>query len=152
MAFYQSLWATSQRNTPSSGCAGVEVVEAFEFEIPTTALAVGDIIELAILPANNTIRDAILACDVIDTGVAAFDIGIMSGDVGDKDNPRTSGTELFAAQVVNTATAVVRAQNVSAFTIEASPTDRSIGVKITTAPGTQVPGKMLRLLLKYAAV
>lgn len=150
MALLQSFWATGQRMTPVGACAGDEVAQLFEYALPA-ALAAGDIIELAMLPAFNSPTDAVLVCDELDTGaVLAFDVGIMSGEVGDKDSVRTCGAELFSAQASGDGTAVARATAVTAFTIASTDNHRSIGVKITTAPGAIVKGAKLRLLLKYA--
>jgi hypothetical protein len=146
MSLLQSLWATGQRNTPNGDCAGDEVSQVFEFTMPATALAAGDIIELAVLPATHTPTDAILVSEALDT--LAVDIGIMSGEVGDKDPARTCGKEIFAAQAVD-GTAAVRTELVSAFTIQPTDNHRSIGAKVTTAPGASIAGKKLRLLLKY---
>lgn len=155
MTILQSPWATRQRNTCAADCAGEEVAQMFEFTLPATALAAGDIIELGVLPANNAPSDAILVSDDLDSGGApaiAFDVGIMSGVVGDKDSVRTCGNELFAASNVGQAGGVARATAASAFTIAATDNDRSIGVKITTAAQAQIAGAKLRLLLKYRAV
>lgn len=154
MALIQSDWATRTRNTATAGCAGVEVAQMFEVKLPAAALVANDIIELGILPAYNTITDAILVCDDLDTGgsaALAFDVGIMSGEVGDKDSVRTCGAEVFAASNVGQAGGVARATLASAFTIATADKDRSVGVKITTAAATQAAGAKLRLLLKYAA-
>lgn len=126
----------------------------FEIALPAAPLAVGDIIELGILPAYNTITDATLVADDLDTGgsaTMAFDVGVMSGDVGDKVSVRTSGAQLFAASNVGQAGGVARTTLATAFTIAATDKDRSIGVKITAAAATQAAGAKLRLLLKYAA-
>lgn len=155
MALIQSGWPTRQHNTATAGCAGVEVAQLFEIALPAAALVANDIIELGVLPAYNSISDAILVCDDLDTGGApamAFDVGIMSGEVGDKDSVRTCGAEIFAASNVGQAGGVARTTLASAFTIGATDKDRSIGVKITTAAATQAVGAKLRLLLKYRAV
>jgi len=154
MALKQSFWATGQRMVPVGDCAGDEVAQLFEYALPAGALSVGDIIELAVLPAFNTVTDAILICDDLDSNGAptiAFDVGIMNSYVGDKDSVRTCGAELFPAATLGQAGGVARAQVASAFTIAATDNHRSIGVKITTAAATQVAGAKLRLLLKYAA-
>lgn len=155
MALIQSGWATRQRNTVTADCAGEEVAQLFEIALPAAALVANDIIELGILPAYNSISDAILVCDDLDTGgspALAFDVGIMSGEVGDKDSVRTCGAEIFAASNVGQAGGVARTTLASAFTIAATDKDRSIGVKITTAAATQAVGAKLRLMLKYRAV
>jgi hypothetical protein len=155
MALIQSGWATRQRNTVSADCAGEEVAQLFEIALPAAALVANDIIELGVLPAYNSISDAILVCDDLDTGgspALAFDVGIMSGEVGDKDSVRTCGAEIFAASNVGQAGGVARTTLASAFTIAATDKDRSVGVKITTAAATQAVGAKLRLMLKYRAV
>lgn len=154
MALHQSLWVTRQRNTAVSGCAGVEVAQMFEFTIDdTTAIPQNDIIELGVLPGNNEISGATLICDDLDTGTTlTLDVGVMSGDVGDKDDSRTCGDEIFAATDVGQAGGVEHSDLVTAYTIAAAPVDRSIGVKIKTAATGHTAGKKLRLLLKYRAV
>ncbi|AFN39121.1 virion structural protein [Burkholderia phage BcepMigl] len=155
MTILQSLWATGQRMTPTADCYGDEVAQLFEFSLPATALAANDIIELAILPANHAPSDAILVADDLDSGGApaiVFDVGVMSGDVGDKVSARTCGNELFSASNVGQAGGTARATLASAFTIAPSDKDRSIGVKITTAAQAQVANAKLRLLLKYRPV
>jgi hypothetical protein len=156
MTIYQSLWATSQRNTPYGDCAGDEVCELFEFALTSTALATGDIIELAVLPATHAPSDAILISDDLDTNGAptiAFDVGIMSGDVGDAVSARTCGNELFSASTLGQAGGVARTTLATAFTIAGTDGHRSIGVKITTAAATQAAaGAKIRLMLKYRPV
>lgn len=152
MAIIQSEWATHQKNTATAGCAGTEVAQLFEIKWPTAAVASGDIIELGILPAYNSVTDALLICDDLDAGTTlVFDVGVMSGDVGDKVSVRTCNAELFSASTTGQAGGVARTTLASAFTIAAADKDRSIGVKVTTAATTPAPGAKLRLLLKYAA-
>lgn len=155
MALYQSGWATRQQNTVSGDCAGEEIAQLFEFTLTSTALEADDIIELGILPAYNSVSDAILVSDDLDTNASptlVFDVGVMSGEVGDKGSVRTCGAELFSAATVGQAGGVARTTLATAFTIAAVEKDRSIGVKITTAAATQAAaGKKLRLILKYRA-
>lgn len=150
MALFQSEWATRQRNTATADCAGEEVAQLFEFAVPAAALAAGDIIELGILPAYNSASDAILVCDAVGASLA-FDVGIMSGEVGDKVSVRTCGAELFAAAPTGAAGGVLRTTLPSAFTIASEERDRSVGVKITAPTGAQVAGAKIRLMLKYRA-
>lgn len=154
MALYQSKWATRQRNTPNSGCAGAEVAQLFEYTLSAPALAASDIIELAVLPAGNVVTDAILVCDDLDTNATptlSLSVGVMSGEVGDT-GARTCGAELFSASTIGRTGGVERSSLASAFTLTPSDKDRSIGVLITAAPATQANGAKLRLLMKYAAV
>ncbi|CAB3972334.1 MULTISPECIES: hypothetical protein [Burkholderia] len=152
MTILQSLWATQQRTTPYGDCAGDQVCERFEYALPAAGLQVGDIIELGVLPADHSVSDAVLVADKLDTGGApalAFDVGIMSGDVGDKVSARTCGAELFSASNVGQAGGVARTTLASAFTIAPVGNHRSIGVKITAAAQTQAAGFKLRLMLTY---
>lgn len=154
MALYQSKWATRQRNTPNSGCAGAEVAQLFEYTLSAPALAASDIIELAVLPAGNVVTDAILVCDDLDTNATptlSLSVGVMSGEVGDT-GARTCGAELFSASTIGRTGGVERSSLASAFTLTPSDKDRSIGVLIVGAPATQANGAKLRLLMKYAAV
>jgi len=157
---YQSAWAKSQRTTPTSGCGADELAQLFEYTLTATALGVGDIIELGVLPANNAPCDAILVCDDLDTNgtpTIVMDVGIMNGDVGalldSAGSFRTCGAELFSASVAAKTGVTERASLLAAFTIAPSDKDRSIGVKITTAAATQAAaGQKVRLMLKYRAV
>ncbi|AOJ09656.1 hypothetical protein [Burkholderia mayonis] len=154
MALLQSLWATGQHLAPVSCEYGGVVAELFEFTLPATPLAVNDIIELAVLPATNVPVDAIIVSDKLDSGASAaiaFDVGIMSGAVGDKDNSRTCGAELFSAATAGRTGGTARASFTSAFTIEPTGNHRSIGLKITAAAATQVASAKVRLLLQYRA-
>ncbi len=126
----QSDWAIGRKQTPTSREAGGVVAQRFEATIDAN-LDVGDIVELAVLPAYHTVIDAILDTDALGTGVSV-DVGIMSGAVGSQDGTRTCGNELFSAQAASAA-AVVRASKSSAFTIAPAGADRSIGVKVSAA-------------------
>jgi hypothetical protein len=105
------------------------------------ALAVGDIIELAVLPADCVIVDAMLDADDLDsnaTQALAYDVGLMSGPVGLKDANRTVSNQLFAGATTGQAAGAARATARSAFAVQPKPVDRSIGLKVTTAPATAV--------------
>lgn len=126
----QSDWALGRKQAPTSREAGGVVAQRFEATIDAD-LDVGDIVELAVLPAYHTVVDAILDTEALGTGVNV-DVGVMSGAVGDPDGTRTCGDELFSAEDASAA-AVVRASASSAFTIAPAGADRSIGVKVSAA-------------------
>ena len=149
MALFQTGWSTRQLNTATADCAGEEVAQEFEHTFTAVALAAGDIVELGILPAYNKISDAILAADAVGAGIT-FDIGIMSGEVGDPDAARTCDASIFAASNVAAAGGVARVTLATAFTIASKEFDRSVGLKIV-APGAQAAGTKVRLILKYRA-
>lgn len=136
----QSEWVLGRKQTPTSREAGNVVAQ--RFEVTAGALASSDIVELAVLPAHHTIVDAILDMDALDAGITA-DVGIMSGTVGDPDNARTCGSELFSA--VDASSAVFsRVGARSAVTIAPKDSDRSIGVKVS---GSVAAGKKIALTL-----
>lgn len=137
----QSEWVLGRKQTPTSREAGGVVAQRFEATIDTD-LDVGDIVELAVLPAYHTVVDAILDTEALGTGVSV-DVGVMSGAVGDPDGTRTCGDELFSAEDASAA-AVVRASESSAFTIAPADRDRSIGVKVSAAV---TAGKKIGLML-----
>lgn len=126
----QSDWALGRKQAPTSREGGGVVAQRFEATIDAD-LDVGDIVELAVLPAYHTVVDAILDTEALGTGVSV-DVGVMSGSVGDPDGTRTCGDELFSAEDASAA-AVVRASESSAFTIAPVGADRSIGVKVSAA-------------------
>ena len=137
----QSDWALGRKQAPTSREAGGVVAQRFEATIDAD-LDVGDIVELAVLPAYHTVVDAILDTEALGTSVSV-DVGIMSGAVGDPDGTRTCGDELFSAEDASAA-AVVRARASSAFTIAPADRDRSIGVKVSAAV---TAGKKIALTL-----
>lgn len=137
----QSDWALGRKQVPTSREAGGVVAQRFEATIDAD-LDVGDIVELAVLPAYHTVVDAILDTEALGAGVNV-DVGVMSGAVGDPDGTRTCGDELFSAEDASAA-AVVRASASSAFTIATAGADRSIGVKVSAAV---TAGKKIALTL-----
>lgn len=152
MTQLQSKWAKREITTPLGGCAGAVVTELFEYSI-TAALALGDIIELAVLPTYATVVDAVLIADDLDTGgspALTLDVGIMSGEVGVLDAARTCGAEIFAASTVGQAGGVARPTLPSAFRIAPIEGHRSIGVKVAAAPATGATTGKIQLRLTYA--
>jgi hypothetical protein len=157
MTILQSAWATQQRTTPNAGCAGVVVSQLFEYalEAGVTPIA-NDIIEIGVLPAGNAISRMWLLPDDIDTGgspAIVFDVGLMSGDVGDKVSARTCGNEYFSASTAGQAGTATEMTAKNGFLVAASDKDRSIGIKITTAAATlAAAGQKFRILADYRAV
>jgi hypothetical protein len=141
--------------TPVASCAGDVVAELFVFTLTAAVLALNDIIELGVLPANHTVVDATLVPDDLDTNgtpLMSLDVGLMSGDVGDKVSARTCGAELFSGSTAARTGVVERMSAKTGFTIAATGVDRSIGVKIAAAAATQAAaGTQLRLLVSYRA-
>lgn len=140
MALFQSPWATGQKQAPTSREAGGVVCERYSFTVSAN-VAENDIIELGILPALHTVVDAVLIVD--EAGTATYDVGIMSGVVGDPSASRTCGNELFASAAD---AAAVRMSKLAGFRIAPTTSDRSIGVKVLGA-GITAASQKIDLLL-----
>lgn len=145
MALYMSEWAKGRAHLPVSAEARGAVAERFEFTV-NEDLAIGDIIELAGLPAYHMPVDAVLVTDALGTSVTA-DIGIMSGDFGDDDVSRTSGAELYDGADVSAAT-VSRMSEATGFRVSTANSDRGIGLKIGGDDVT-ASGQKITLILFY---
>lgn len=145
MALKQSKWAKGLKQVPESGEARGVVVERFEFSVDDD-LSVGDIIELAGLPAYHFPVDAVLDVEALGASTT-LDVGLMSGDYGDNDAARTCSNELFAAQSSASA-AVVRMTKSAGFQLASSSKSRSIGVKLGGA-GVTASGQRITLILQY---
>lgn len=134
MAITQSAWASGRKMPATSGCAAEVVAQKFSTVIAADK-AIGDIIELGVLPAEHDAVDVVILAGAMGTGVT-IDVGIMSGAYGDTSQARTSGAE-FHADVDVAAASVTRMTLVGGFTVDSGREDRSIGVKfggaITTA-------------------
>ena len=103
------------------------------------AFAAGDIIESLVLPADHVIVDALIDADDLDGATAlVYDVGLMSGAVGLKNINRSVGAQLFSGATTGQAAGIARATARTAFSILPAPVDRSIGIKITTKPGTDL--------------
>lgn len=135
--FYQS--DVVLRKKPAKLEAGPCIVSQRALFPVRAAFAAGDIIESLVLPADHIITDALIDTDDLDGGTAlVYDVGLMSGAVGLKDLNRTVGAELFSGATTGQAAGIVRATLRTAFSILPDVQDRSIGIKITTKPGTDL--------------
>ncbi|WP_316205744.1 hypothetical protein [Bradyrhizobium sp. SZCCHNS1012] len=110
-------------------------------------LALNNIIEMGPLPAGTELVDAILDSDDLDSNGAptlTFDVGVMSGNVGDLTNPdgsaRTIDASIMSGVNVAQTGGVARPTLASAFRITRSPVDRSIGLKVRAAGATPQAG------------
>lgn len=147
MAIYALKWSddAGRGNVITPDCAGDLVVNRYELDLASTplkgvTLGVGDIIDLGPIPANTRVIDIIIDSDDLDSGgspALAFDVGVMSGTVGDTATARTCGAEFFSGATVAQAGGVVRPTLKTAFRVEPVASDKSIGLKITAAAATQ---------------
>lgn len=154
MPNFASTFSTHVSNTNNADNTGSVVVNHFYIDVTAAQLAAGNIFDIGILPAGHTVVDALLAPDDLDTNgtpAVTLDVGVMSGFIGDITSVRTSGAEIFAASNAAQTGAIARPTLRSAFTIPAAATNRSIGVKVVTAPATAAAGR-IRLTLQIAPV
>lgn len=128
--------AGAHRVTP----AGPEVVAVRgEFDCTTLIPALNDVIELVPLPPETVLVDAVLDCDDLDSATAmVMDVGVLNTI---KDGMAAGGTLISASNIGQTG-GVVRATAKESFRVAASSVERSVGVKVTTAAGTKVAGKI----------
>lgn len=148
---YQSDQAKSIASIPYPACAGDVVAQRISFVFPA-AIALGDIVEMGVLPPGCRLVDAILDTDDLDSnGVPTikFDVGLMSGTFGDNDPTRTCGAEILSAVTTPQAGGVVRPTLATAFRTAPSNVEQPIGIKINTAAATGVAGTV-GLTLLYA--
>lgn len=154
MAIILSQFATRVQNTVNADAAGKTVANDFFVDLLATDLVAGNVIDLGILPAGNSVSNVQLMCDKLDsngTPAITLDVGLMSGEVGVADAARTVGQELFAgSNNAQSGTAVATPATRAALTIAATKFDRSIGVKIVTAPATAAAGRIRARVFVYA--
>lgn len=123
-----------------------------EFNL-SAALVLNDIIEMMVLPADHVLRDFIVDCDDLDTNGAPtikLDAGIMSGTPGTVDLARTVGTEILAADTIAQTGGLVRLTNKASVRVAPASTDRSIGVKVNTAPATGAATGKIGITMMYS--
>lgn len=129
MTIRKSDWALGNKVAPVSREARGVVAELYQFLI-TEDVAAEDIIELAVLPAYHRIVSATLIPEGdLGEGVTA-NVGIMSGAIGENDDNRTMGTELFEGAALDKMSSLSKADAILVEPVEA---DRSIGVQFSGA-------------------
>jgi hypothetical protein len=133
-------------------CAGDVVVNEYFYDLTVAQNIVNDIIDIGVLPAYHTVVDMVLVPDDLDTNASpavALDVGLMSGTVGDTVTARTCGAEFFAADTGARSGAAARMSAATGFKVQATESDRSIGVKIQAASATAAAGR-IRLVVTMA--
>lgn len=107
------------------------------------AIAIADIVEIAAIPADMKLLDAVLATE--NAGTTNLSLGIMSGNPNDSDPARTAGSEIFNAVAAGTE---ARAGLVALANIARSPGNRSLGLRTSAI----IPiGAKVHLRLTYGA-
>ena len=143
---HQSNTAKMRTPVPTAGAAAVLVHAVFEF-VADKAIAAADIIEIGAIPAHNEIVSAELLAD--NTATTKFDVGLLSGDFGAKDDARAlvSGKNLLTA-----ADPGGKAATATLLALGQTDKDRAIGVKpsATIAYSAATPAK-IRLVVTHKA-
>lgn len=125
-------------------CAGDVVVNRYEIDLASgplkgVTLAIGDIIDLGLIPALTEVVDVVVDSDDLDTNgtpTIAFNVGVMTGTPG-VNTGRTCGTEFFAASTVAQAGGVARMAKQAGFRVARATSDKSVGLEITAAAATE---------------
>jgi hypothetical protein len=154
MALTHSKYVRGAERVPTPSSAGEVVATRFDLTYVAGDYSDGDIVELGILPANCTIRGAVVTCDDLDTGTDfEFDIGLMSGDVGEAldsaGDARTCGDELFDGATTGRDAGSLAMTDPAGFRITPVDYDRSIGIKLIDQ-GTSTTG-VLSLTVFYGS-
>ena len=150
----QSPFITRVLPSREQSGAGESFCNDYFYDLPTAQNVTGDIIDLGVLPAYCTVSDAVLIADDLDTNgtpTIALDVGIMSSTPGDTSTSRTCGAEIFSGATTAQAGGTARPTLATAFKIQPTDADRSIGVKIATQSATAAAGRIrLRVWMHHA--
>ena len=142
VAILQSEYASGKLAAPTP-CGSEVCSYRASYTFATGDLVLNNIVDMAVLPANCTLLDAVLDSDDLDSNASptiTLDVGVMSGDVGSTDNTRTCGAEVFSQDTTAQAGGVKVPSLKTAYRVAAVSTDTSIGVKIHAAPATAQAG------------
>lgn len=157
MATYVLKWSdqSGTGGVAYPDCAGDVVENRYELDLSQAplkgvTLAVNDIIDMGLIPALSKVVDVIIETDDLDsngTPTLAFDVGVITGTPGDNVGSRTCGNEFFAASTIARAGGVERMSKSAGFRVDRADTDKSIGLKITTAAATLPTTGKLAIIL-----
>jgi len=141
MAIVQSDVAKGKQTVTYPAYAGHVVVQTVNIDVPAS-LAVGDILEVGVLPALTRVVDLVIATDNI--GFQGH-VGLMDGEVGSKDASRDCGSDFMAASTFSVG--VKKLGAIYSYRVGSADHDRSIGIKVTS--GTAAAGT-ITLIVTYA--
>lgn len=141
MATYNADKATVQFPAPSASVAGdVKYNEGFIDLAVTGALAVDDIVNLAKVPAQHVLCDALFDCDELDEGVDAITLDFQLYDpVTD-----TAYAVVAADNDVGQAGGFVRLDQADALNLPPVDYDRYLRAVVSAGPGTGATTGKLR--------
>lgn len=149
MPNFASQFSTNKLATATSHAAAAAIVNEYFIDVTAAQLVLNNIFDIGVIPAGHKVTDMVLVPDDLDTNgtpLIALDVGVMSGIPGDTISARTSGNEFFSLTAAAQTGVPVRMSSKSGFTNQATGADRSIGVKVATAPATAAAGR-IRLLV-----
>jgi hypothetical protein len=127
--------------------AGEESITRVVFPL-VTALVAGDVIDMAILPADQLPTGFVADFDALDsngTPTMILNLGLITGIPGDTQSVRSVGQQFLANDVVARAGGISRLSRVQGARITGAPVDRSIGFYVGTAAATAVTGSLAGL-------
>lgn len=137
--------------------AGIEVIaQRFTLALTTGDLALNTIGQIGVLPAGCIPLDVRVDGDDLDSGAGAgvYQVGIWDGASANLSSAAADGGGAWGDTGTAVATAfdkaLTRTLNNMA-NVQASQSDRRLGVKVTTAPTTAVAGNLSVTLFYRAA-
>lgn len=146
MAIIQSDWGSNRLTPNRPQTAGAVHVTRFVYEL-AGEIDTTDILELGILPAYAYLVGARVTTEgtwIVGGADVTADIGIMSGEPGDRNVSRTVGDELFDGVNLDDAkTAVQTSDNPDLPKVAPSDKHRSIGVKFSAKVGGSSATKII---------
>jgi hypothetical protein len=147
MPIITNQFSQLRTSPPRPQTHGAVHVAEFIFDASAGLLA-ADKVDLGVLPAGARIVDAFLSADAsLVTGNVT--VGILAGEIGNLNDSRVLGTEIFnAVAITNAHTAIVRLANPAALSLAAAANDRSIGLQVS-ANIIAGAGKIIRLFVEY---
>lgn len=146
MAFTNSNDQIAGRRPPRNPQGAENVTERFTLTIPAGDLALNTIGQIGILPAGCVPVEVRVDGTDMDSSTAAmvFQVGIWDGSGASLSTAAADGGAHWGVTTAQTAAfdqALTRNGNAMA-TVQASASDRKIGVKVATAPTTAVAGTL----------
>lgn len=141
---------------PAPTPSGAEIIATrFTLDMATADLALNTIGQIGILPAGCVPVDVFVDGTDMDSGAAALvmQVGIWDGAASTLSTAAADGGAHWGVTTaVNTAFSQRLTRNVNTIeSVQASASDRRLGVRITTAPTTAVAGTLGVTLLYRAA-
>jgi hypothetical protein len=133
--------------TPDDATCGAFIVSEYVVE---TGLALNDVIEMGGIPDQCIVLSASAVfedCDSNGTPLIAFDMGLLSGTYGVKDNARTCGSEFLSADTTARTGGRVASTRLAGAILTPTDTVRPFGLKVQAAAATLTVGAKIRTIV-----